>query len=101
MTLQQVTAVSYDGVTISLSFLLFAWFIRFLSLQKTQLKEYVLFYCILCLLLFTKSGYYLFGVILFLPLIRLKLPLIQKIIIGVVSVVGIICIAWYSMTLPI
>jgi len=101
MVLQQVTAVSYDCVAISLGFILFTLFAGFLEKKNIRLRDILVFYGILLLFIFSKPGYYLFSLLLFYPLQRLPLPLVKKILLSVVLFGGVIGIALYSLMLPI
>ncbi|KKS90279.1 MAG: hypothetical protein UV63_C0003G0017 [Microgenomates group bacterium GW2011_GWC1_43_11] len=101
MVLQQVTAVSYDSLAISLGCILFSLFMRFLEKKALRLRELILFYIILLVFLFTKPGYYLFSLVSLILLNRVYTSWIKKWILAGIMIIGIVAISWYSLTLPI
>lgn len=101
MVLQQVTAVSYDSVSIATGFILFALFTRQLERKTVSLRELLATYSVLLIFLFTKPGYYLFAVLLLVPLRLVRMKLTKKIALSIILFAGIAGIIWYSLALPI
>lgn len=101
MVLQQVTAISYDCVSISLGFALFTLFVRFLNQKTIPIRAVLAFYGVLLLFLFSKPGFYLYALLLAYPIQRTSLPIIKKIAVGAVLFLGVACMAFYSLTVPI
>ena len=101
MVLQQVTAVSYDSVSIATGFILFALFTRQLERKTISIRELLATYGILLIFLFTKPGYYLFALLLVVPIRLVRMPIGKKIILSLILFAGITWCVWYSLTLRI
>jgi uncharacterized membrane protein len=101
MVLQQVTAVSYDSVSIAMGFVLFSLFTRQIEMKKVMLSELLVTYGILLVFLFTKPGYYLFALLLAVPVRLVRMPMGKKIILSLILFAGITWCVWYSLTLRI
>ena len=101
MVLQQVTAVSYDSVSIATGFILFSLFARYLEKRTVSLRELFIYYGVLMVFLFTKPGYYLFAILLFIPLRLVRIPMAKKIALSFILSAGMLASIWYSLMLPI